>query len=573
MKTESSTLDARPVCLLEAIGGDEWGTTAEMPTLQTVIDYEENRCRLSRGYYRMVDRPALYEQQQRWADTFGVARALAFTSPETALREWVDFWLTREPEQQLTWQLDSPCPAWLQPWIAPPNETRIPRIWVVPDSGSAQRQHWWNSHQPGPKDRVIWIASTLPQERLLGNPQESWVVDLGQNSTPGGLLLGQDPQGMEGLFQLRKRRGPVLSVRNLAAWEMRQVLPANYPEIERQVCRQLSEWEQAKSCFLFPSGMNALVTALELARRRTSSTRPLRFVAIGLLYTDTYSLLMYEQWRGGSGEPIFLNTDELDQLSEILQDDSVAGIVTESITNPLGELPDFPMIQRLAAERRVPLIVDNTLAGPLNAQPLNWGATISVQSTTKYLCGNNQHAGGALLVNDSEWAQAIQDFQEEWQNRMSPWEVLALEPCLQDFPARMQRFNRNGLMVAELLQRHPQVRQVYFNQLPSHPDHALAQQLLRGSGSLMSFVLQADHAEGLARFYDSDLAPIHKAPGLGSNTTMLCPYALLAHYQADAAELRDLRISRYLVRVAVGCEPDLSPVLEALNQALLNSAD
>jgi hypothetical protein len=52
------------VRFLEPVGGQDYGTTAEMPDLQTVIDYEENRCRLSWGYYRMVDRPALYEWQQ-----------------------------------------------------------------------------------------------------------------------------------------------------------------------------------------------------------------------------------------------------------------------------------------------------------------------------------------------------------------------------------------------------------------------------------------------------------------------------------------------------------------------------
>ena len=51
--------------------------------------------------------------------------------------------------------------------------------------------------------------------------------------------------------------------------------------------------------------------------------------------------------EGGNGEPFFLNTDELGQLEDVLKDESVAGIVTESITNPLGELPDIPRIQKL----------------------------------------------------------------------------------------------------------------------------------------------------------------------------------------------------------------------------------
>ena len=83
---------------------------------------------------------------------------------------------------------------------------------------------------------------------------------------------------------------------------------------------------------------------------------------------------------------------------------------------------------------------------------------------------------------------------------------------------------------------------------------------------LISFVLQNDSLDGIRRFYDADLRPLHKAPGLGSNTSMLCPYAMLAHYQASDRELEELRISRYLVRLAVGSEKNLDQVFAALER-------
>ena len=67
MTTDSSASapqDPRHLRFLEPVGGQNYGTTAEMPDLQTVIDYVENRCRLIWGYYRMVDRPVLYDWQQ-----------------------------------------------------------------------------------------------------------------------------------------------------------------------------------------------------------------------------------------------------------------------------------------------------------------------------------------------------------------------------------------------------------------------------------------------------------------------------------------------------------------------------
>ena len=138
--------------------------------------------------------------------------------------------------------------------------------------------------------------------------------------------------------------------------------------------------------------------------------------------------------------------------------------------------------------------------------------------------------------------------------------------CLEDFPERMERFNSNGFQVAKFLESHSKVRSVSFNQLPSHFSHQLAKKLLKGAGSLISFVLQNDNLDGIRRFYDADLQPLHKAPGLGSNTSMLCPYAMLAHYQASERELEELRISRYMVRLAVGSEKNLDQVFAALER-------
>ena len=570
MATDSSPSaeqDPRPVRLLDPVGGLDYGTTAEMPDLQTVIDYEENRCRLSWGYYRMVDRPALYEWQQSLQRKHRVARVLAFVSVQSALRELIDFLLTKQPNLSIAWKLSEPLPSWLREWKSVGSNSLEPRLWIVPDLGADQRNEWLDEDQHAENDQVIWYSTKSFAPLPIQQKNEFWVGSPEKMGAPGGVVLGQHDDLMEGLFQLRKRRGALLSVRNIAAWKNDEVVPASSTlKATEKICAQLIEWEQADECFLFPSGMNAVVTAMELARRRCQSKQPKRFVAIGLLYTDTYSLLMMDKWRGGNGEPYFLNTDELGQLEEVLKDESVAGIVTESITNPLGELPDIPKIQETAKRFKIPVIVDNTLAGPTNAQPLAWGADMVIHSTAKYLCGNNQHGGGALLTRQGYWSEQLKSFQGEWQNFMSPWEVLALADCIKDFPERMERFNANGIRVAQFLEAHPKVRSVSFNQLPSHSSHQLAKKLLKGSGSLISFVLQNDSLDGIRRFYDADLRPLHKAPGLGSNTSMLCPYAMLAHYQASDRELEELRISRYLVRLAVGSEKNLDQVFAALER-------
>jgi cystathionine gamma-synthase len=115
------------------------------------------------------------------------------------------------------------------------------------------------------------------------------------------------------------------------------------------------------------------------------------------------------------------------------------------------------------------------------------------------------------------------------------------------------------------------VKAVFFNGLPSHRSYATARRLLRGPGSVISFTLVRDTWEGLRAFYDSPLFGIIKAPSLGSDLTLLCPYTLLTHYLDADEELAAIGLPRFLLRIAVGCEGDITPVLESLEDALRTS--
>jgi cystathionine gamma-synthase len=85
---------------------------------------------------------------------------------------------------------------------------------------------------------------------------------------------------------------------------------------------------------------------------------------------------------------------------------------------------------------------------------------------------------------------------------------------------------------------------------------------------VISFTLVRNTWEGLRAFYDSRLRGIVKAPSLGSDVTLLCPYTLLTHYDDTDEELAEIGLPRFLLRVSVGCEKEITPVLESLDEAL-----
>ena len=172
------------------------------------------------------------------------------------------------------------------------------------------------------------------------------------------------------------------------------------------------------------------------------------------------------------------------------------------------------------------------------------------------------------MVRSEELARGLQDLDVRWNDGMSPREAAALEQGLATLPVRMERFNANARLVADALSRHPAVGRLYFNGLPSHRSHATAQRILGGPSGVMSFTLARDGLEALRAFYDSPMPGITKEPSLGSDRTLLCPYTLLTHYHETDEALAAIGLPRYLVRVSVGCEPDVGPVIECLERAL-----
>ncbi|MGK5091059.1 PLP-dependent transferase [Deltaproteobacteria bacterium TL4] len=569
----------------ETVGGKH-AVTAQLPRLEDIIDWQEGRCELSSGYYRFVDHPLLYRLQQGLQHYYEVRNCWGYTSFQAALMELLDYLLLSKPEMTLkvittagteeeryvkeslpglqTTMLQTTADQLkaLEPWSQKKDDILVvamkdPRPFIEGQLSFLQQIK---------KQRipVVVCSNHLPSAPLLAEGSTYWVsnISFGSHTIEGGVILSNADRQMAELNERRKRRGTVLSSRNIEF--LMNDTPAQETNIAlKQVSQQLCTMEKAHQAFLFPSGMNTIATLFSLLR----SPKKSQIIAIGHLYTDTYALLTYDRLRIGSSQNVFLDSNEIDQLPDVITEQTAA-IITETITNPLNDVPDLEAIAKTAHQYHIPFIVDNTFATPYNCNPLTLGADYVVHSTTKYLNGTNDHAGGAVLVRNAQQAELIQQFQQQWHNQLSPLEAEVLWEHLQDLDERMPKFNQNALKVATFLNAHPAVQKVYFNALPSHSSYEVAQKILRGPGSVVSFVLKENHLEALRRFYNAPLDPILKAPSLGSNQTLLCPYTLLAHYHEEDRLLAELHLSRYLIRIAVGCEETIEPILAGLQRGL-----
>ncbi len=239
-------------------------------------------------------------------------------------------------------------------------------------------------------------------------------------------------------------------------------------------------------------------------------------------------------------------------------------VFLEMPTNPHLYVPDVTAVASATARRGIPLIVDPTIAGPFNADPVALGADILILSLTKYVAGHNDVIGGAVIGRRKDLLP-IREFHGTIGTLLPPLAAYLILRGMKTLALRMDRHNQNGLAVARFLEEHPKVRRVYYPGIPSHPHHEIATRLMRGFGGLVSCRLKANLRDS-ERFLDR-LRIFRIAPSLGGVESLAELVATMSFWDKTRAERRALEIPDDLVRLSMGIE-DAEDLVADLDQAL-----
>jgi cystathionine beta-lyase/cystathionine gamma-synthase len=566
-----------------AVNG-EFAISGTLLSYQDVIDGVEGNKKFNYGYYRFADHPYIRKIKVAFKDYYNFKHCLLFTSIETGLFELIRYLSLEDMEEPVRLICIDVNKDFLyceknKPFIKNVIHLSVDELDTMQDSNrqdviviagkSLLSLENNNSAIRRLKIPVISLFEN-PNDTLISMPlalplADYRMVPLNELSdrVKGGALLSNNDRQMNEMNANFRLRGALLSSRNAACFIHDKDISPKNSSIETDLKHKIANLEDGEDCFLFPSGMNAIATLMDILVHHENN----EVIAIGHLYTDTYAMLRHNTYSEYGIQGIFVGIEDIDHLEDYITE-KTAAILTESITNPLNDVPDLKFISNIAYKYQIPLIVDNTVATPYNIQPLNLGVTCVVHSTTKYLNGANNHGGGAIVTSNKVISEKIDDYQARVCNHLSIPEMEVLFNNLRDFEERMVRFNDNAKNMAHVLENHPQVKKVHFNFLESHRSYAIAIKLLKGPGSVVSFTLKKDNPEGLQKFYNTPMDHIIKAPSLGSNRTLLCPYTLLAHYNESDKMLADIGLSRYLLRLSVGCETEFQPVVDDLLKAL-----
>jgi O-acetylhomoserine/O-acetylserine sulfhydrylase len=315
------------------------------------------------------------------------------------------------------------------------------------------------------------------------------------------------------------------------------------------------------------------------------------FVSTSYLYGGTYNQFKVSFKRLGV-DVRFADGDNVDSFVPHI-DKNTKAIYLETIGNPRLNIPDFEKFVALAKDYDLPLIVDNTFgAGGYLFKPLEWGANVVVNSTTKWINGHGTAIGGVIIDGGNyNWANGkFPQFTEpsegyhglkfwdvfgynnplglpniafiirarveglrDYGSSQSPFNSFLNLQGLETLSLRVQRQVDNAMELSKWLESHPQVEFVWYPGLESSPYHALAKKYLtNGFGGILQFGIKGGIENG-RKFIDS-LKLISHLANVGDAKTLAIHPASTTHEQLSDKEREAAGVLNNLVRISAGIE-------------------
>lgn len=308
---------------------------------------------------------------------------------------------------------------------------------------------------------------------------------------------------------------------------------------------RLAALEGGESCVATATGMSAILA-----------------VMLGLLKAGDHVLcsrsvfgtttLLLQNCIGKFGVEIgFVDLPDLAAWEAALQPNTRL-LFAETPANPLTELVDIRALADIAHRNGSLLIIDNCFCTPALQRPLELGADIVVHSATKYLDGQGRALGGAVVGDKALVGRDVYTVLRNGGVSMSPFNAWVFLKGLETLFLRMKEHCSNAMQLAQWLESHPAVEQVFYPGLASHPQHALARRQQSGFGGIVSFVVKGGQAAAWKVVDATRMLSI--TANLGDTKSTITHPATTTHGRLSAEQKVQAGIADGLLRVSVGLE-------------------
>lgn len=312
--------------------------------------------------------------------------------------------------------------------------------------------------------------------------------------------------------------------------------------------------ERGFDALAFSSGMAAVSALMELFSPGD------HVVASDDLYGGSHRLFFNISSKNG----VKFNTVDTSSTSLIASAirPETKAIFIETPTNPMMQVTDIAAVSKIAKERGLLLIVDNTFLTPYFQRPIELGADFVIHSGTKYLGGHNDTLAGFLVVADEKYSQRLRYIYKTTGACLAPFDSWLIIRGIKTLALRMERQQENAFKIANWLTLQKRVKAVYYVGLPDHKGYEISKRQASGFGAMISFETDSEET---AKSVLERVSIIQYAESLGG-TESLITYPLLQTHADIPEEQRETKgINSKLLRLSVGIEDSIDLINDLKN--------
>jgi cystathionine beta-lyase/cystathionine gamma-synthase len=330
----------------------------------------------------------------------------------------------------------------------------------------------------------------------------------------------------------------------------------NTPNAVR-IQKRLALLEGAEAALVLASGMGATACSM-LALLRPGD----HMISSSWIYGGTRRLFT-EDLPGMGIEVSFVNPMEHRAWRKALRKNTRV-IFLESPVNPTCRVLELGSLRQLSSSQGLALVIDSTLASPVNFRPIEHGVDVVIHSATKYLNGHHDILAG-VVCGSEPFIDEVRRKMAVWGQAPDPFACWLLERGLKTLDVRVKRQNENAMRVAEWCATRPEIARVHYSGLADHPDHEIAKTTMDGFGGMLGIELRGGGPAAL-RFLRR-LQLFTHAASLGGVDSLVIEPRYSSHEHMTPEERAKIGIPDGFVRVSIGIENAEDLILD-LEQAL-----
>ncbi|MFB1015681.1 MAG: methionine-gamma-lyase [Alteromonadaceae bacterium] len=326
----------------------------------------------------------------------------------------------------------------------------------------------------------------------------------------------------------------------------------------RQFEMRVAAMENMDDAAATATGMGAVSGAL-LANLECGD----HIIASKAIYGCSYALINHQLRKFGI-EVSFVDMTNPSNIETVIQENTKV-IFLETPINPNLVVLDIEKIANIAKKHQILSIVDNTFLTPVLQQPGKFGIDIVVHSATKYLNGHGDVVAGIICGTNEMIMKIKMTILKDIGATISPHDAWLILRGIKTLPIRMERHCNNAQAIAEFLEAHEAVDQVYYPGLKSHPGNKFIGNQMKAAGGVIAFEIKSTLAGG-ADFINR-MALFSIAVSLGDAESLIQHPASMTHSPYTQEERLEAGISDTLIRISVGLE-NVDDLISDLSQSL-----